>query len=165
MHTSTSARDTDATADSVVESLLFSLLSLGRVMRQRMQGEGVDPGTYWLLKTLAGHEALRVTELAALANLDASTMSRHVAQLDRSGLVERSQDPADGRAQRVAISPAGRELLDQGLARRRAVLSRGLIGWDERDIETFGALLSRYVQNIDSHLDRPIDSETGLEHP
>lgn len=142
--------------DAVVESVLFGLMNIGRLLRQRMHGDGVDPGAFWLLKGLAAHDALRVTELAALANLDASTVSRQVAQLHRSGWIERSQDPADGRAQRVAISPAGREVLDQGLARRRDILSQGLQGWDQSDIETFGALLTRFVNDIEH------DSE--LEH-
>lgn len=156
MQTSSRDRTQDSPTDPVVESVLFGMMTIGRLLRQRMQGDGVDPGTFWLLKGLAARDSMRVTELAALANLDASTVSRHVAQLHRSGWIERSQDPADGRAQRVAISPAGRELLNQGLARRRVVLSRGLRDWNESDVETFGALLTRFVNDIEH------DSE--LEH-
>lgn len=139
--------------DSLVESVLYGLMTIGRLLRQRMQGDGVDSGTFWLLKGLAAHDALRVTELAALANLDASTVSRHVAQLHRSGLIERSQDPDDGRAQRVALSLAGRELLNESLARRRALLSRSLDRWDQTEIETFDRLLTRFVADIENNVE------------
>lgn len=131
------------------ESVLHALMTISRLMRQRMAHDGADPGTFWLLKGLAANDALRVTELAALANLDASTVSRHVAQLHRTGLIERSPDPADRRAQRVAISPAGRDLLQDGLARRRELLINSLADWQASDIETLDRLLSRLMNDID----------------
>ena len=50
---------------------------------------------------------MRVTDLAGCANLDTSTVSRHVAQLQRTGLIERTPDPDDRRAQRVELTAAG----------------------------------------------------------
>ena len=129
--------------------MLYALMSIGRLMRQRLHGDDMDPATFWLLKGLASHDALRVTELAALSNLDASTVSRHVQQLHRSGLIERTPDPDDGRAQRVALSDRGRSLLHQGLARRRALLSKSLDGWDPDDIEALDKLLARFVGNLE----------------
>ena len=76
-------------------------------MRQRAQGETLDTGSFWLLKTLATSGPLRVTDLAVCANLDVSTVSRHVAQLHSAGLIERTPDPVDGRAQRVKLSAPG----------------------------------------------------------
>ena len=84
-------------------------MTVGRLMRSRVDGDDLDPGSLWLLKTLAC-APLRVTELAASANLDASTVSRHVAHLDRSGLVERTPDPADGRAHRLDPPPQSRRI-------------------------------------------------------
>ena len=137
--------------DAAVESVLYALMSIGRLLRQRVQGDGMDPGTFWLLKGLAHSEAMRVTDLAAMANLDASTVSRHVQQLHRSGLIERTPDPDDGRAQRVALSQEGRTLLNQSLVHRRELLSQSLEGWDAEDIEAFDSLLNRFVHNIEKN--------------
>lgn len=41
--------------------------------------------------------------------ITASTLSRNLARLDEAGLVRRESDPADGRAQRVALTVAGRK--------------------------------------------------------
>jgi DNA-binding MarR family transcriptional regulator len=131
------------------ESVLHALMSIGRLMRQRISGDSMEPGTFFLLKGLASQEAMRVTELAAMSNLDASTVSRHVQQLHRSGLIERSPDPDDGRAQRVALSPQGRALLHDGLGRRRALLRRSLEGWDPSDVETLDRLLARLVDSVE----------------
>ena len=136
--------------ESAVESVLYALMTIGRVLRQRIQGDGLDPGAFWLLKVLSTQDAMRVTELAALANLDASTVSRHVSQLHRSGLIDRTPDPDDGRAQRVALSASGRQILRDGLVRRRTLLSTSLEGWDQSDIETFDKLLARFVGDVEN---------------
>jgi DNA-binding MarR family transcriptional regulator len=139
-----------ASGDPAVDAVPHALMTTGRLMRQRLTGDSVDVGTFWLLKGLATHGALRVTELAALANLDASTVSRHVQQLHRSGLIERFQDPDDGRAQRVALSAAGTELLNESITRRRSLLRRSFEGWDQVDVESLGRLLTRFVSNIEN---------------
>ncbi len=132
-----------------VDSVLDALMSIGRLMRNRTQGDQLDPGTFWLLKTLLGSGSLRVTELAACAGLDTSTVSRHVTQLDRAGLIVRTPDPQDGRAQRVELSDLGRTQLHLSLTQRRALLTRSLDGWDDDDVHQLDTLLARFVGNIE----------------
>ena len=108
-----------------VDSLMHALLSIGRLMRQRGQGETLDTGSFWLLKTLAASGPLRVTDLAACANLDVSTVSRHVAQLHSAGLIERTPDPVDGRAQRVKLSAAGQRTRSKPRCALAGLCSRG----------------------------------------
>jgi len=144
----TQGSSTDGVA---VESVLYALMTIGRLMRQRISGDGIDPSTFWMLKGLASRDAMRVTELAALANLDASTVSRHVAQLHRSGLIDRTQDPDDGRAQLVTLSERGRQLLIDGMARRRELLARSIADWENTDIETFDRLLGRFVGTLENN--------------
>jgi DNA-binding MarR family transcriptional regulator len=147
----TSCADGQQHTASPEESVLHALMTIGRLMRQRVQGDEMEPGTFWLLKGLAAHDALRVTELAALANLDASTVSRHVQQLHRVGLIDRTPDPDDGRAQRVALSSRGRSLLHDGLARRRALLGKSFDGWNRTEIETLDTLLARLVGDLENN--------------
>ena len=140
----------DEDAPAVVDSVLFALMAIGRLMRQRVEGDHLDPGTFWLLKTISARGPLRVTELAGCTNLDTSTVSRHVAQLDRTGLIERSPDPADGRAHRVGLNSHGTELVEDAFRRRRALLSRGLAGWEPDDIAQLDRLLGRFVSDIEN---------------
>lgn len=61
----------------------------------------------------------RVTELVARERITQPGMTGLVSRLADAGLVERRQDPHDGRVTLVAITPAGREHL-RSLRRRRA---------------------------------------------
>ena len=138
------------TRTTSVESLMHALLGISRLMRQRGQGETLDTGSFWLLKALAASGPLRVTDLAACANLDASTVSRHVAQLDSAGLIERTPDPVDGRAQRVKLSPPGAQKIEAALRSRRALLEKCLESWEARDLEELDRLLTRFAADVEA---------------
>jgi len=118
-------------------------------MRQRVSGDPLDPGTFFILKHLEVNDRMRLTELATCANLDVSTVSRHVAQLHRQGLLERSPDPDDGRAQLLTLSPVGRQRLHDALTHRRALLARALAGWDPEDVDHLNRLLSRFARGLE----------------
>lgn len=132
-------------------------MSIGRLMRQRIDGDQLDPGTFALLKGLHCHGAMRVTDLAAFAGLDTSTVSRHVQHLHKAGLIERSSDPADGRAQKVGLTAEGREILEQSIARRHDLLNQTLKHWDESEIDLLDTLLARFVSDI-------AQTRAALEH-
>lgn len=136
------------TARPAVDAMLTALMAVGRAMRQRQEGDAIDPGTFWLLKTISHRGPLRITDLAAATNLDTSTVSRHVAQLQRNGFIDRTPDPADGRAQLVGISAGGQHQLDQAFERRRAILENTLAEWGPADIAEFERLLSKFVAGI-----------------
>ncbi|HET9648472.1 MAG TPA: MarR family winged helix-turn-helix transcriptional regulator [Microlunatus sp.] len=140
---------TETTATSV-DSVIGALHAIGRLIRQGVGGRDLDPGSFWMLKTVAGQGPLRVTELAGHANLDTSTVSRHVTQLERSGFVERVPDPEDRRAQLVVLSIAGRHRLESAMAQRRALLTAGLRDWPAEDITELARLLDRFVSDIDT---------------
>jgi DNA-binding MarR family transcriptional regulator len=129
---------------------MHALLGVGRLMRQRGQGETLDTGSLWLLKSLAASGPLRVTDLAVCVNLDVSTVSRHVAQLDGAGLIERTPDPLDGRAQRVKLSDAGTARIDAALRSRRALLEKALESWSPRDLEELEQLLTRFAADVEA---------------
>lgn len=145
------------TGQPAVDAMLTALMSVSRAMRQRQADDAVDPGTFWLLKTIAHRGPLRITELATLTHLDTSTVSRHVAQLQRNGLIDRTPDPADGRAQLVAISTLGQGQLDEAFRRRREILADTLDGWASEDVAEFERLLSKFVAGIDARVHSPAD--------
>lgn len=59
-----------------------------------------------------GIDGIRLTELAARAQLGLATMSELVTELEQWGYLERRPDPADGRARLIYPTSRGRQLLD-----------------------------------------------------
>lgn len=137
-----------ATAEDAV---LMATIRVGRRMRQRLPGEELEFSLIALLKALAHRGALRLTDLAGVLDLDASTVSRHVRTLEERGLVARTTDPDDGRATRLALTDDGRERLEAGAARRRALVAELLEDWSAEDRETLRRLLTRLADDVLEH--------------
>jgi DNA-binding MarR family transcriptional regulator len=70
--------------------------------------------------------------------------------LDNAGLIERTPDPADGRAQRVKLSAAGIARIDAALSTRRALLEKCLESWEPRDLEELDRLLTRFAADVEA---------------
>ncbi len=139
------------TADAV----LHGMMSIARMLKRGIAGDDrLEPGTFWLLRTIATHGPARVSEVAGHVGLDPSTVSRHVAHLERSGLIDRTPDPEDGRAHLIAASAEGRHRLDAAYERRREVLTRSLAGWDPRDVAEFERLLQQFVHSVETTTDQ-----------
>ena len=139
-----------STTTPAVDDVIGAIHAIGRLIRQGVAGGDLDPGSFWMLKTLTSTGPLRVTDLASHANLDISTVSRHITQLERSGLVARTPDPEDRRAHLVELSESGRDRLHNAMAQRRALLTAGLSHWPAEDVAEFARLLDRFVSDIDT---------------
>jgi DNA-binding MarR family transcriptional regulator len=134
---------------------MVTLARLGRRMRQRMPGEELDFAAILLMKALAQRGPLRLSALAAVLDVDASTVSRQVRHLEDRGLLERTEDPDDGRASRIALSEQGQTRLDAGARRRRALVGDLLETWAPEDREHLRVLLNRLLDGLDHHQETP----------
>jgi DNA-binding MarR family transcriptional regulator len=92
---------------------------------------------------------VRPSDIAADLGLDASTVSRHLRTLEQLGLVERTDDPDDRRAQRLALSDRGHEVLDRAIAQRQAVVAAALADWSEADRRSLERLLVRLADDLE----------------
>jgi DNA-binding MarR family transcriptional regulator len=69
------------------------------------------PSDYGVLYALAGAtDGLRITELLSDVLLTQAGMSRLIARLEGAGLVERVDDPDDGRACRIRLTAKGADV-------------------------------------------------------
>lgn len=93
----------------------------------------------------------RVTALAERESIAQPSMSQLVQRLERTGLVERSDDPADRRACRIAVTPAG----EAALAHRADTRAR----WLDQRLDRLGAAdrdaLLRALPALDALLTTP----------
>ncbi|MFF1830222.1 MarR family winged helix-turn-helix transcriptional regulator [Paenarthrobacter sp. NPDC058040] len=80
-----------------------------------------------------GEGETRATHLAAKLGVSAPVLSRHVAELEDLGFVMRRPDPADGRAQLLALTESGAAKLREFEEQRSVRLRDYLADWSEED--------------------------------
>jgi DNA-binding MarR family transcriptional regulator len=125
---------------------------------------GLDWAAFGLLMALLKHGPLRQGELADLAMLDPSTVSRHTAQLVKAGLVSRRPVPGDGRAVHLVATPAGEAVGRDLINRRVSMISEIMSAWPREDAETLLRLLRLLNDGLEQHMDdaaRHVSSEAG----
>jgi DNA-binding MarR family transcriptional regulator len=138
--------DTSATLDLIQRELavLIRRALRGTVLQAEGQQHHLDLAAFSLLIRLADEGPQRSGDLARAFGVDKSTMSRKISALERAGLVSRVEDPADGRAYQVGISPHGRRSLARTRADRRRIYRDLLDHWSETDRQDFARLLARF---------------------
>jgi DNA-binding MarR family transcriptional regulator len=114
-------RPTDGELDVQVYVALGRIV---RALRQEAPSSEVGPGGISVLVVLDTRGPLRIGALAEAIAVTAPSMTRIVNALESEGLVVREPDPGDGRAQVVAMTPAGSVLLTSGKEVKLAALRR-----------------------------------------
>ena len=79
--------------ETAEDALMSLMMALGRRMRQRQPGDAIDYSAFPILKLLTHQGPMRLSALAQVLGLDASTVSRHARQLEDKGLLERTERP------------------------------------------------------------------------
>jgi DNA-binding MarR family transcriptional regulator len=79
-----------------------------------------------MLQRLAEGGPMTAAALAAAEHVTKQAVAQRLALMQPGGLVETAPDPADGRKILVALSPAGRTLLEKLHATREAWLARAI---------------------------------------
>jgi DNA-binding MarR family transcriptional regulator len=114
-------------------------LAVGRLQRRMARNavEGLTPSQLSALAVIDQTGPVRVTEVAAKEGVAPPSMTRIIGSLDSLGLLDRSPDPADGRAWLLVPSEAGSQLMQRIRSGRTAYLARRLA---TLDAEALGAL-------------------------
>lgn len=112
-------------------------------------GIRLERAGYLVLSALTRLGPVRLTELAADLQLDASTASRHTCGLERAGLVRREPDPNDGRAHLLQVTAGGEAALARLQEGRRGVIEEATAGWTSAEREHLAELLERLSDGLD----------------
>ena len=148
----------------LIERELTRLVRQGQKVHQHLEGpaQPLERAAYSILGALHDQGPCRLGSLAARFHLDASTVSRQVAALERQGLVVREVAPGDRRACRLRLSPEGEQALARTRQERRRLLHDLLEPWTDADRETFAALLQQLNAGLDRQLERGSATTEGL---
>jgi DNA-binding MarR family transcriptional regulator len=127
-------RQASATTADLASVLRPSLLRLTRILRNQRADTSVTLTHLSALVTLTKGGPMTAGDLAASERVQPPSMTKVLATLEQRGLVRREPHPSDRRSAIIAITDAGRELLDSERQRRDAWLTQRLaqLSVDER---------------------------------
>jgi DNA-binding MarR family transcriptional regulator len=139
-----------AEALASIESVFSRFASRSSLPRlhQRVRaavGEGVDAAAFPVLARIAARGRVRTSDLAESIGLDASTVSRKIADLAEAGLVRREPDPEDGRAHLLEVTERGRAVVARMRKVRSELLEEALHAWPTIEIRELAAMLDRFT--------------------
>ena len=123
---------------------LGSLHAINRALKHRARIEHGDSlALLTVLTTVASPGRARASDLADQLMIDLSSMSRRLSALEAQGLIKKVVDEGDRRAQLVALTADGRDLLHS--LRQNAVdrMSGILSDWSQHDLDQLSRLLLR----------------------
>ena len=111
--------------EAAVDAVLSASRSLIAVATRSLgaAAEETTIAQYRALVVLASRGPQRLTDLAGALDVAPSTAGRMCDRLVRKGLVRRHRARADRRSVLVSVTAAGRDVVDQATARRRALIA------------------------------------------
>jgi len=136
------------------EELSTTLLRLMKVFTSlRAHAPRLHPavdGTHYPVLFKLMQEPQRVSGLADCIHSDVSTVSRQVSHLVQHGLVEKIEDPRDGRAQVLSLTREGRALIERVTRDRGSWFAVLLARWTDEDASALLALMQRFADDVEA---------------
>lgn len=117
---------TSARAEAVANRLHSAAIHLLRRVRTQDDAMGLSGPAGSALSVIVFGGPITLGALAAAEHVKPPTITRLVRDLEDAGLVLRDVDPTDKRVQRMRATPRGQKVLDEGRARRVAVITAAL---------------------------------------
>ena len=124
-----------------------SLMRLHELVSNR-GGLTLERSAYPLLNQILALQGGRLSDVAVGLKVAVPTVSRQVRQLEELGLVARAQDPIDGRAVLLEVTPAGVDALQRMRTEWRTTVAEILESWPAKDREILGELLERFALEL-----------------
>jgi MarR family transcriptional regulator for hemolysin len=133
-------KDTTGMSLDLKRQLIAQLVESSRLLRNyidhRAKGRGTTRAQWIVLFRLRQHEGLSQVDLADVLELQPISLVRLLDRLVEHGLLERRPDPKDRRANRLFLTRAGRQLVDDLDSLRDAIATDVLQEIPDAAIET-----------------------------
>lgn len=134
-------------ARDLVDALYTTVRRAHRLRTARVHSS-CDKAGLVLLGLLHEQGAMRLSDLAAAAQLDPSTVSRQVHALCQGDFATALEDPADKRARRLQITAKGRAEVDAVAAELADVLGEAVRSWPKKDVQALTGLLVKLADDL-----------------
>jgi DNA-binding MarR family transcriptional regulator len=135
--------------------LMYLVKQVELAVRSRLDDllrPGLTALQYTALTVLERHPDLSSAQLARNSFVTSQSMADMITALEARGLIERHRDPADRRRLVVALTVAGRDLLDRYRDRVQALEAEMLTGLTRTEISALRRGLRACHANLGGHL-------------
>ncbi len=112
----------------------------------------LSPLEFAVLQQLDTHMGQRLTDVGARLLCVKSTITRIVDRLERDGLVIRTPDPDDRRAQRLLLTEHGKSVRMEAVTTHNASLEQRMEALSCAEQELLNSLLTRLRDSLQEHL-------------
>ena len=133
--------------EPIRRSLAFTLMRAAHGLRECVERSleplGIRGPHLFILTVMHTEGPMSQTALTKRLWIDRTTMVHIIDDLERLGLVERTRDPNDRRANAVRVSPRGEEMLVQAGQFARAGEAEALSALSPEEQEQLRSLLAR----------------------
>ncbi|GAC1043970.1 MarR family winged helix-turn-helix transcriptional regulator [Rhizobium sp. No.120] len=145
--------DLDTTAMGLLGRMRNLALHLSREMEKTFGRFGLNSANFDMLATLrrSGEPyTLSPSDLMETMMVSSGTMTNRIDQLERAGLVARSQNPDDGRSFLISLTPKGFELIDAAVTAHVETQKRLISTLSEGERKALDRLLRNYLADFES---------------
>jgi DNA-binding MarR family transcriptional regulator len=125
-----------------------SQMLLARRVHPEMDAAGYALISQIELGTASGGPGVRASDVAQALGLDKSTVSRGLTHLESLGLIERVEDPDDGRARLLRLTTTGAAGFNAMRIQRQTEFRAILARWDTPDLAALANLLARLNSDL-----------------
>jgi DNA-binding MarR family transcriptional regulator len=151
--------------DALIDTLDRAIRRLRRVMIRPITGQVPVPALGRQLdfakifacdavaELCAAQDVVTVKDVAANLDLEHSTVSRLLGEVEAEGLVVRAPDPTDRRRTTVALTDLGRAVVSDATAMTRYFTRMLLAEWPRDDVEDLQRLLARLAETVSDRFD------------
>jgi MarR family transcriptional regulator, 2-MHQ and catechol-resistance regulon repressor len=120
--------------------------------RQVLEATGLTPLEFAVIQRLHSDQGRRLTDIGAELLCVKSTITRLVDRLEADGLVRRTPDPDDRRAQRLRLTPRGITVREQAIMLHNAAVERRMAVLDSDEQSQLRSLLEKLRSGLRCNL-------------
>ncbi len=121
-------------------------------LAQGLREFGLRVPEWRALAALYARRLCTMSELADLATIDRTTLTRTIDRMQESGWLERRADAGDMRVTRLALTAAGRRMFDRIWPTVERLNALALAGLPQSDIQALRRILQRMRANLDEYV-------------
>lgn len=146
-------RDLDVTPMGLIGRVKRLALCLTRGMEETWAAHGLNAASFDVLATLrrAGPPfSLSPGDLLESTMVTSGTMTNRIDRLEQAGLVERIQNPADGRSFLISLTGKGFDVIDAAVTDHVRTQEKLLSGLSKSQRDKLDALLRRFLADFET---------------